>query len=1091
MAINPETSEVPSDCGKRLAAHYIHQVAIDDPHRICISIPLTFEPRDGFEDITFCQLDKAIDVASIWVEEKIGIGKDYESIAYIGPHDLRYILLMIAAIKTGHKLFVPSPRNSLEAHVKLLKDYRCENFLFAGDSPSSCKIVNGIQNQIDLRTIAVPTLNHFLHPSFDAPHYEYSATYDEARFQPFVAMHTSGTTGIPKPIVIPQGVITGLDASQKASSLFGICTGSDYWRGLRCFLTFPLFHAAGVSRVMTALFFNQIAVLPPPVPLTAEIANEVHMHGNVQAADLPPSVLVEISKVPEYLDNLHHLTHIMTGGGPLPNRAGDIINSHTRLFVSFGSTETGHIQGAVPPRENWDYFDFSTAFGVEMRHHSDELYEFVIIRDPSVEAYQGIFYTFPDLLEYKTRDLFSKHPTTKNLWRHEGRSDDIIVYSTGEKFNPISMENALNSHPEVKTAIVSGTKKFQSSLLIEPVDPKKSSESLLDEIWPTIKTANSNCPAHARIMGKDFVTFTKRDKPIPRAGKGTVQRKQAEKLYETELNDLYAPKSAGHHVNGDNTNGNNCAPHEASSDLESTILQAISSLSGFENFSSSDDFFEQGLDSLGVISLARALNSAFGSQSPPRKSLPESMIYANPSAEKLARALSGAVKNENENHDEMKKEYERFVFDLPIAARPPIPAKGPKVFLLTGSTGSLGSYILSTLLEEDKSCKIYCLNRGGDSKERQHRSNTSKGLSTDFERVEFISMATGPAEPWLGVKLAQYQKLLNEVTHIVHNAWHVDFNVSLSQFCATHIRRIRQLIDFAAHSKHGCSIHFISSISTVGNWDVNAHKSSSSTHNDYPTQSHQKPEQTSAQPLVPELPFEDWSLPQGLGYGQAKFIAERLFISACRVSHIPISIYRVGQIAGPKSSKGKWNEQEWFPLILKSSKYMKILPSTLGPLETIDWIPVDILGKVIYELVTTLSCNSQSQISDSNPTSTSTEPTSTPKIYHLTNPHRTTYSRTILPHLKTHFALPTIPFSEWVHHLRYTASTTISDKEINDNPAVKILSFYEDLVEREKEGKKQVWLDTRRAVEGSRMLRDLREVDEGCVGSWLVQWGFV
>ncbi|KAF7861579.1 hypothetical protein EAF04_008141 [Stromatinia cepivora] len=817
MAIDPETSEVSPDCGKRLVAHYIHQFAIDDPNRICISIPLTSEPRDGFEDITFCQLDKAIDVASIWVEKQIGIGKDYESIAYVGPHDLRYIVLMIAAIKTGHKLFVPSPRNSLEAHVKLLKDYQCGNFLFAEDSSSSRKIVNGIQNQIDLQTIAVPTLNYFFHPSFDVPHYEYTATFDEARFRPFVAMHTSGTTGTPKPIVIPQGVITGLDASQKAPSLYGIHTSSVYWRGLRCFLTFPLFHAAGVSRVMTALYFNQIAVLPPPVPLTAEVANEVHVHGKVQVADLPPSVLVEISKVPKYLNNLRRLTHIMTGGGPLPNRAGDIINSHTRLFVSFGSTETGHIQSAIPPKENWDYFDFSTAFGVEMRHHSDELYEFVIIRDPSIEAYQGIFYTFPDLSEYKTRDLFSKHPTKNNLWRHEGRSDDIIVYSTGEKFNPISMENALNSHPEVKAAIVYGTKKFQSSLLIEPVNPEKSRESPLDAIWPMIKTANTNCPAHARIMSKDFVTFTKRDKPIPRAGKGTMQRKQAEKLYETELNDLYETKTARHSANGDSTNGNSCAPHEASSDLQGTILQAVSSLPGFENFSSSDDFFEQGLDSLGVISLARALNSAFESQSPPRKSLPESMIYANPSPEKLARALSGAAKDENGNYDEMKEEYERFVFDLPIVVRPSIPAKGPKVFLLTGSTGSLGSYILSTLLEEDNSCKIYCLNRGEDSEERQRRSNSSKGLSTDFEHVEFISMATGPAEPWLGMKIAQYKKLLNEVTHIIHNAWHVDFNVSLSQLGATHIRRVRQLIDFSAHSKHGCSIHFISSISTIGN----------------------------------------------------------------------------------------------------------------------------------------------------------------------------------------------------------------------------------------------------------------------------------
>ena len=103
---------------------------------------------------------------------------------------------------------------------------------------------------------------------------------------------------------------------------------------------------------MTALYFKQIAVLPPPIPLTAEIANEVHIHGKVQVSDLPPAVLVEISKTPEYLKNLRPVKYIMTGGGPLPNGPGDIINSHTRLFAGFGSTETGHIQAALPPKEN-------------------------------------------------------------------------------------------------------------------------------------------------------------------------------------------------------------------------------------------------------------------------------------------------------------------------------------------------------------------------------------------------------------------------------------------------------------------------------------------------------------------------------------------------------------------------------------------------------------------------------------------------------------------------------------------------------------------------------------------------------------------
>lgn len=114
--------------------------------------------------------------------------------------------------------------------------------------------------------------------------------------------------------------------------------------------TLPFSDLGGVGRIITALYFKQIAVLPPPVPFNVKIANDVIVHGKVQAAELPPAVLVEISKVPEYLDNLRPLNSVMTGGGPLPNGPGDLISSRTHLFVGFGSTETGHIQNAFPPR---------------------------------------------------------------------------------------------------------------------------------------------------------------------------------------------------------------------------------------------------------------------------------------------------------------------------------------------------------------------------------------------------------------------------------------------------------------------------------------------------------------------------------------------------------------------------------------------------------------------------------------------------------------------------------------------------------------------------------------------------------------------
>lgn len=151
----------------------------------------------------------------------------------------------------GFDSFVPSPRNSLEAHAKLLNEYQCGKFLFAEDWTSSRKVVNNIQAQIELDTMAVPALDYFLRSSSDTPHYQYTATFDEAKFQPFVAMHTSGTTGLPKPIVVSQGVITSLDASQRVPSMYGLHTTSEYWRDLRCFLTFPLFRKYPCS-----LFFS-------------------------------------------------------------------------------------------------------------------------------------------------------------------------------------------------------------------------------------------------------------------------------------------------------------------------------------------------------------------------------------------------------------------------------------------------------------------------------------------------------------------------------------------------------------------------------------------------------------------------------------------------------------------------------------------------------------------------------------------------------------------------------------------------------------------------------------------------------------------
>jgi hypothetical protein len=170
-----------------------------------------------------------------------------------------------------------------------------------------------------------------------------------------------------------------------------------------------------------------------------------------------------------------------------------------------------------------------------------------------------------------------------------------------------------------------------------------------------------------------------------------------------------------------------------------------------------------------------------------------------------------------------------------------------------------------------------------------------------------------------------------------------------------------------------------------------------------------------------------------------------------------------------------------FPLILRSSMFLKVLPSTLGPVEDVDWVPVDVLGRVVQELVVGSKT--------SNVESVDYEKLE-PEVYHLVNPKRTTYTESVLPCVTSQLELPDVPFEEWVQRLRESAADAEAT-DVERNPAVKLLEFFESLVKMEKVGRSQVWLDTTRAVEDSKVLREMDVVSGTHMVNWMRQWGLV
>ena len=199
----------------------------------------------------------------------------------------------------------------------------------------------------------------------------------------------------------------------------------------------------------------------------------------------------------------------------------------TYLATILGSTETAFSLQEVRTTEDWGYVRYSPFNGSLFEPlHEDGLFEYIVVRRRELDLFQSVFSTFPDIDEFRTMDLFRAYPSKKDLWKFCGRTDDVIVFSNAEKFNPTDLESAISSHPSIKTALVGGHGKFQTCLLVEPVAmdwTKEGRKGLLNDIWPTISEANHACPSHARLM-KYFVIFTDIIRGVERTGKETVQR---------------------------------------------------------------------------------------------------------------------------------------------------------------------------------------------------------------------------------------------------------------------------------------------------------------------------------------------------------------------------------------------------------------------------------------------------------------------------------------------------------------------------------------------------------------------------------------
>ncbi|KAI0149419.1 hypothetical protein BJ166DRAFT_63086 [Pestalotiopsis sp. NC0098] len=540
----PEWLEPPPQCGRRLPPVLLDEIAAEDPERVLYSIAKTEKIEDGFRDISYKTVANAVNRGALWLKEMLGTDES-RVFCYLGPIDLRYMILVLAAPKAGHTAFFTSHRNSLEAHLSLIKRTECTALLLPEEPlPIAYDILQGSSVQ----GINVPSLEWFLdeQPVEVVP---FEKTFDEVKNEPFCFLHTSGSTGIPKPVPVTYGAYGGMDSQLLIPSLGHKPTFLSHVRGKRIFLALPLFHAASLNwTVGIALFCGVTCILPPPAPLTADLASQIFEHSHAYGAIMAPSLAVDCYNNDVYcMRMLENLQIIVYGGGMLPVEIGDTLCQRIKLMTMMGSCETALLPHQVldDPRD-WEYISLSPCLGHTFKEDRDGLGNLTIVKQKEYELHQGVFSTFPEKEEHAMGDLFEPHPLKRGLWRYRARVDDIISFTTAEKLNPSTMETTIQAHPLVKSAVIGGQGQFQASLLLEPREyPKDAAEEevFLEKVWPSVVQANRDCPAHGRIM-KGFVMLTDPNKPLPRASKDTVQRHAVFKLYEAEWKALYERRAS-------------------------------------------------------------------------------------------------------------------------------------------------------------------------------------------------------------------------------------------------------------------------------------------------------------------------------------------------------------------------------------------------------------------------------------------------------------------------------------------------------------------------------------------------------------------
>lgn len=192
-----------TQCYQQLWPTKIDGIAAQDPERVFVEyLDPTYIPDKDVHVLTFKDLANAINRLSWWLTDKCSNLNIYrgDTICFIGFPDLRYHLMLIAAMKTGIKVSLDdcpqcflanlslcslkvlfsAPPNGVPAHIKLMDETNSKALFYTEEDP-----IPQLRQAVTVPVEVIPSVVDLINPE-PVPHFPFEAQWDQVAKQTFL-----------------------------------------------------------------------------------------------------------------------------------------------------------------------------------------------------------------------------------------------------------------------------------------------------------------------------------------------------------------------------------------------------------------------------------------------------------------------------------------------------------------------------------------------------------------------------------------------------------------------------------------------------------------------------------------------------------------------------------------------------------------------------------------------------------------------------------------------------------------------------------------------------------------------------------------